>query len=719
MAISAKTVRAQIHLLQPLLKSCSLDTIRRVQNRMGELVEVRLRKQVILKKHKFDRFDAAWILPKDQRREGVVLYLHGGGYACGDLEYAQAFGSMLAVRCGVKIFSPAYRLAPEHPFPAALEDTLESYRYLLNKGYAPEHIALFGESAGGGLCYSLCLKLKEEGLPLPGCVAAVSPWADLELSGESYRQDAGLDPSMSRELLEFYARCVNAPSEDPLASPIYGDLRGMPPSLIFVGAEELMRSDAQTLHRKLTESGSLSRLCTKADRWHAYLMYCLPEDRDDFAVLNGFFSRHLAPEDKLRWMPLDNSAKIYPAARSQTWSNVFRLSATLTEEIDREVMQSALDVTVRRFPSMAARLRRGLFWYYLEQLSEAPEIREEHSWPLTRMSREEVRRCAFRVIVYKNRVALELFHSITDGNGGLVLLKTLLAEYLLQKYGVHVPAENGVLGRLEEPSPEELEDSFLKHGGKVKASRKQRDAWRPGGTPLPEGMRRVTCMQMPVPELVSQAKSRGVTLTTYLCAAMMMALQNMQREQVCDPARRKPVKVLIPVNLRPMFGSKTLRNFVLYTTPELDPRLGDYEFDELCRLVHHHLGSEVNRKKMGMLIATNVASEANPLLKAVPLFLKNPVMKAVFDAVGERKSCLSLSNLGAVKLPQAMVPYVKRMDFILGVQSTGGYNCGVLSLGETLYLNFIRDIEESGLEYHFFRVLREQGIPVMVESNGP
>ena len=126
------------------------------------------------------------------------------------------------------------------------------------------------------------------------------------------------------------------------------------------------------------------------------------------------------PKRNLLWMRLDNAAKIYPAARNQNWSNTFRLSATLTEDVDTYVLQQALEVTVPRFPSIAARLRRGLFWYYLQQLARVPRIREESSYPLTHMSRDEVRQCAFRVIVWKNRIAVEFFHSLTDGSGGLL-----------------------------------------------------------------------------------------------------------------------------------------------------------------------------------------------------------------------------------------------------------------------------------------------------------
>ena len=173
MSLSAKTVRSQIALLSPILKSCSLETLRKGQNKIGELMEAKYRKQVILKEHEFENFKGAWVMPKDERRQGVILYLHGGGFTCGDLEYALGFGSMLAVQTGTRVFCCAYRLAPEYRYPSALDDTMEAYQYLLKKGYAPEHITLCGESAGGGLCYALCLKLREMHLENPCGIIAI------------------------------------------------------------------------------------------------------------------------------------------------------------------------------------------------------------------------------------------------------------------------------------------------------------------------------------------------------------------------------------------------------------------------------------------------------------------------------------------------------------------------------------------------------------------
>ena len=718
MELHAKRVRAQLNLFKPVMTSCSLEASRKGQDKLGELMTALHRSEIMTKNHDFQHFQGAWIMPQDQRRGGVVLYLHGGGYTCGSLEYAKGFSSVLAAECGVRVFCAAYRLAPEHRYPAAVEDALEAYQYLLKKGYAGHQILLCGESAGGGLIYALCLKLKELGLPLPCGLIGISPWTDLTGSGKSYEENREVDPSMSPELLQFYAKCYTDDPADPLCSPLFGDLTGFPPSLLFVGGDEVMLDDTRMLHEKLVKSGCRSKLIVAPERWHAYVLYCLSENMpQDFETINRFMDKVLSPARSLRWMKLDNAAKIYPAAKRRNWNNFFRISATLTEPVDVAVLRSALDVTARRFPSIAVRLRRGMFWYYLEQIPHSPTIQEEKSCPLAHAPFHEVRQCAFRVLVYHNRFAVEFFHALTDGTGGLTFFKTLLAEYLSQKYGLTIPAGDGVLGRLEEPDAEELEDSFLRYAGNVKASRKEATAWHLTGTPEKDGFKDLVTLMIPALVLKECAKAHGVTVTELLCAAMMQAICQLQAEKVPQRRLRKPVKVLLPVNLRNLFPSKTLRNFASYITPEVDPQMGDYTFDEICAAVHHRMGLENNPQTMRAKFAANVASEQSPLLRVMPLFIKNLAMKAVFDTVGECKSCLCLSNLGVVRLPEVMAPYVARMDFIIGVQSKAPHNCGVLTWNDTVYINCIRSIREPELELHFYRVLHQLGLPVKVESN--
>ena len=140
MELHAKLVRSQLNFFKPLAENCSLELTRKGQDKLGELMTAMHRRETFSREHDFRNFQGAWIMPKDQRRTGVILYLHGGGYTCGSLEYARGFASTLATECGVRVFCAAYRLAPEHPYPAALEDALESYEYLLKKGYPARQI---------------------------------------------------------------------------------------------------------------------------------------------------------------------------------------------------------------------------------------------------------------------------------------------------------------------------------------------------------------------------------------------------------------------------------------------------------------------------------------------------------------------------------------------------------------------------------------------------
>lgn len=199
---------------------------------------------------------------------------------------------------------------------------------------------------------------------------------------------------------------------------------------------------------------------------------------------------------------------------------------------------------------------------------------------------------------------------------------------------------------------------------------------------------------------------------------MMQAIIEIQEEKVPRVKRRRPVKVLIPVNLRKIFDSRTLRNFVLYITPEVSPGMGEYTFEEICKSVHHQMGMELTAKRMGARITTNVNSEKSLFVKIMPLFIKNFAMKMVFN--GDRRTQVlpfALQSRQGRAAGREMKPYVTRFDFVLGVQASAPYNCGVISYGDKLYINFIRNTEEPELEAHFHGVMRRLGLVMRVESN--
>lgn len=270
-------VRSQIGLLNPLLHAMDLAKTRKLQDVLGKMETRALEASVGYRPISLKRFEGAWAFPLDGRVRRAILYLHGGAYTAGSLHYAMGFGGMLAQATGRATFCAAYRCAPEEPYPAALEDALTAYRLMLQR-YAPEDIALSGESAGGGLCFSLALKLKGEGLPLPGQIVTLSPWLDLTMSAAPGDLE-GKDILLSREGLLKNARLYAAghPLDDPFLSPLFGDLRGLPPSIIFVGTREILLRDAERMHSKLLMSGCRSELVCKKGMWHAYVLYRVPE----------------------------------------------------------------------------------------------------------------------------------------------------------------------------------------------------------------------------------------------------------------------------------------------------------------------------------------------------------------------------------------------------------------------------------------------------------
>lgn len=418
-----------------------------------------------------------------------------------------------------------------------------------------------------------------------------------------------------------------------------------------------------------------------------------------------------------KWMKLDNAAKIYPAAKRRNWTALFRVSAELTEPIDPIILAKAQKSTLERFPGFSLRLRRGFFWFYLEHNEGMPDIQEDVGNPCVRMRLNENQGFMFRVRYYRCRIAVEIFHVLTDGTGGLCFLKTLVAEYLRIKYGADIPRDNEILDCSAEPSPEETEDAFFKYARGITRTRSESNAYYIKGTDEPEDVIHITCGMIEVSKALAAAKNCGVTLTEYLTAALIMAIDRIQRAGGKPQRQLKPVKICVPINLRKFYPTHTMRNFSNYTNPGIEPKYGEYTFDEVLKAVHHHMGAEVTEKQLNAKISTNVRSESYKILRIMPLFVKNLAMRLTFNLVGDRQTSSSISNIGSVVLPPQMAQYVTRMDFILGPLSRNRVICAALSYNGKLYLNFTRTIKETAVEREFFRFLVKQGLCFKIESN--
>lgn len=417
------------------------------------------------------------------------------------------------------------------------------------------------------------------------------------------------------------------------------------------------------------------------------------------------------------WLKLDNAAKIYPPSRTRGWAAMFRLSVTLKENIDPAILAKAQRAALRRFPTFAFRLRRGFFWYYLERMQGEPEIQRDVGNPLVRMDLRENGRFMYRVRYHGRRIAVEFFHALTDGNGGLSFLLTLTAEYLRLKYGVRVPTDGMILDCREAPKDEEIEDSFLRHARSAGRSRFERAAYHISGTPERSHFLNITTGIIPSRAVLDKAKALGVSVTAFLTSVLILCFHQAQQAESSIKKRRLPVKIMVPVNLRRFYGSRTVRNFASYVNVGIASEYGDYSFEEILSEVKHTLGLEINEKALNARMSANVNAEKNPAIRGMPLFVKAPFLKAMFKLQGDRYCTSTLSNLGEVKLPVALASRVEGMDFLLGVPYRNPVIAACVSYGGNLRITFSRTIREPFIERAFFTALIRMGIPVRVESN--
>ena len=420
---------------------------------------------------------------------------------------------------------------------------------------------------------------------------------------------------------------------------------------------------------------------------------------------------------KKQWYRLDNAALIFPAIIRKNWNNVFRVSATLKENVDPEILNRAIADLTPRFPTFFVRLRAGFFWYYLQSTDKPVLARPDYAYPLTHMSRKELRTCCIRILWYEKRIAVECFHSVTDGTGGIVFLQNLTARYLELKYGGDIPHEGNILDFREEPKAEEKRDCFLLCGAQGSVGRAEATAYRLTGEPEPDGFRHIVTGIVPTETLLEKAHEQKVTVTAYLAAVMGEAIRDKQVREGRTGKRGRPVKITIPVNLRKVFGLNTLRNFTLAVNIGFDPRLGEYTHEQVCRLMYHQLAAETIPQRMAGRVSTNVDLQRNLLLRLIPLGLKRIAMRLVYAASGERKGCLNISNMGSLSLPEAMAEQVERFDFVIGVQYSYPNNCSVVTWKGKTCISMIRSIRDAELERLFFSRLVELGIPVEIESN--
>lgn len=467
------------------------------------------------------------------------------------------------------------------------------------------------------------------------------------------------------------------------------------------------REKLEHLMRHLDEHLSLGRRTNAAFRedYDRAIMYYLVNGvsvdetvrRLDPAVFGGFYSR-----EGSAWYALDSSAKIYPLSMSLSKMAVFRLSAYLKADVVPELLQIALSDVMPRFPYFAVTVKRGFFWHYLDALVTRYPINEEDGIvcePISLASNTP----ALRVIYYRNRISVEFFHILTDGNGGLIFLKTLVARYLTL-LGEDIPATDGVFDLGAIPDPEEGENAFLRYrdrtggGGLVDAPARQL-----GGRLSRVRPCRIIHFEMDASQLKALSNANGATVTEFVSALIFIA------SRAAMDGGEGNIQVQIPANMRKHFPSKTMRNFALYATLRM-PVEGDYSLGNVIRNMHECLINGLERKNL--MKQMNAAASLVHNLRFVPLSIKIPVAQVIYGFLGERIFTNTLSNLGLVDMPEAMKAHIEKFDFVLGSVSTNRAACGLITVGGKAVLSIAKNTVDPSFEERLYREFTSRGIAV-------
>ena len=433
-------------------------------------------------------------------------------------------------------------------------------------------------------------------------------------------------------------------------------------------------------------------------------------------VINQEKSKSNIPQNSV-WYKLDLSAIVYPTLQRRDFSSVYCLSVLLKEEVNPQVLQQALDMTLPRFPTYKAAIRKGVFWRYLEPNNRpGPFVQEDVQNPCQPMYFKANNRYLIRVYYYQNRIALEAHHSLGDGTGGMCVLQTLTATYLRLLGHDDIENQGFVLDIEAAPDPQELEDAYMKYANaRVCPPRPQEKAYHLHGTKEPFYTLNIIDGIMSTSEVMKVAKGYNATITEYLNAVLLYAL--LQRQMASGSRRLRPVKIAMPVNLRRFFPSNTLRNFITMIYPGVDPRLGDYSFEEIVVHVHNYMRYYINEKLLRGDITTNAETQRHPLIRVVPLFIKDFTVKSFYARVQDRNSSAGLTNMGMIPVPEGMKKYIERFDIYMGQPFSNRTNCAIISFEDTLTINFTSGIVEADVERYFFRKLVQDGIHVKIESN--
>ncbi|MBQ2705953.1 MAG: hypothetical protein IJF60_03960 [Agathobacter sp.] len=415
----------------------------------------------------------------------------------------------------------------------------------------------------------------------------------------------------------------------------------------------------------------------------------------------------------LRWDKLDNTAIIFPVIAGEGMTNTYRISVELDEDINPELLQEALDIVLPKFNVFNVRLRMGVFWYYFEENNKpAPRVKEEVLFPCRYIQPNKNNSYLFNVTYYKSRINLEVFHVLTDGMGGMNFARELTYQYLRL---AHPELKNEVEDKLSDATSLNMEDSFEKNykKGKRRGFTTER-AYLIKLKKLAKGEFGVMHGLINIPELKVVTKKYGVSINEYLVATFAWATY-VQCLHKCPS--KKPIRIAVPVNLRPFFNSNTTKNFFTMVSAEFYPTEQEYTFEQVLAIIQKSLKSQIQKDNLEELFSSSVSNQKNKFLRMIPLFIKNIVMRLVYN-----KSALAhtttITNVGFVQVEPAYEPYIKMFRSFIAMSKGQSLKGTINSYQDTLVFTFSSIFSDTSVQKEFFRKIASDGISVQIETNG-
>ncbi|NMD38045.1 MAG: hypothetical protein GYA87_05115 [Christensenellaceae bacterium] len=420
--------------------------------------------------------------------------------------------------------------------------------------------------------------------------------------------------------------------------------------------------------------------------------------------LGGFYAR-----PALLWYPLDDAAKIYPMNIKRNQMSIFRVSAYLKNNIVPELMQMALNFTIKRFPFMATTVKNGFFWHYLDTTKRRFKLKPEIHKPCMPINVAASGSQSFRLLYYKNRLSVEFFHVLTDGNGAIVFLNTLLAEYL-RLLGNNIPCNDQVLDINDVINSQETENEFAnielkntKAGGFGGSS-----ALQLSGNIAHSNPSRILHFEMETDKLLEKSRASNTSLTAYLLAYIFVAAK------YSTEAQKGNLNIQVPVNLRKFYNKKTLRNFVMFC--KISNPIDSFDnIEEIIPEITKQLKEKSTLQAMEEMVQATIRLVRS--LKYVPLFIKRPVAKLAYGFLGDKVFTCAFSNLGNVSLPVEMRPYIDKYDVVMGASSTNRVGCTCISFNNKTVLSLTKNTEDPSFEEKLAMLFKENGIAYNLEGS--